>query len=254
MKNELTVTNNTMNRTLGMVTKAKESFETINALLKTGNPTALALVNEQRLNHQYQVGYILGSLKANLDCLPEDIAARQKMNGIPLNLLIKMKVDEFCLDVRETAHPEEMTLYTGYEEKYRRLSELICGFGYNMSFIEDRFERFFPKGTHMFVLGFAVGNSETFHEIAAQAAVSTDYTDPKTQDIWKNWMYFLKRDVHEYRLDGAYLFMYHGGWNPTSDKSIPYGNNCRKVNMNVYDLLRARSEASFTEEPFDVEF
>lgn len=254
--NELTISNsnNAMERVSRMASKAKESFDLIEALKATNNPTALALVNEQSLNHQYEVGYVYGSLKANLDCLPDEIANRQRVNGIPLNLLIKMKVDEFVLDVREASHASEMTNYTDYAGKYRRLSELICGFGYNMSFIEDRFESFFPKGSHRFVLGFAIGYSETFHEIAAQACVPTDFTDPKTQDIWKNWEYFLKRDVHEYHIDGAYLFMYHGGFNCSDDPDIPYGNNSRVVNKDVYETLKARSASSFVTKPFNLSF
>lgn len=253
MKNELTISNtpNSMSRVYTMAAKAKESFDIVEALNATGNKTALALIDEQKRNQQFQVGYVFGSLKANLDCLPEEIAARQKMNGIPLDFLIKMKVDEFVLDVREVSHAQELTGYTDYEGKYRRLSECICGFGYNMSFIEERFESFFPNGIHRFVLGFAVGYSETFHEIAAQACIKTEFTDPKTQDIWRNWEFFLKRDVHEYRLDGNYLFMYHGGFNCTGDSSIPYGNNSHYVNKDVYETLKSRKSSDFVDKPFE---
>lgn len=253
MKNELTISNtpNSMSRVYTMAAKAKESFDIVEALSATGNKTALALTDEQKRNQQFQVGYVFGSLKANLDCLPEEIAARQKMNGIPLDFLIKMKVDEFVLNVREVSHAQEMTGYTDYEGKYRRLSECICGFGYNMSFIEERFESFFPNGIHRFVLGFAVGYSETFHEIAAQACIKTEFTDPKTQDIWRNWEFFLKRDVHEYRLDGNYLFMYHGGFNCTGDSSIPYGNNSHYVNKDVYETLKSRKSSDFVDKPFE---
>lgn len=253
MKNELTISNtpNSMSRVYTMAAIAKESFDIVEALTATGNKTALALINEQKLNQQFQVGYVFGSLKANFDCLPDEIAARQKMNGIPLNLLIKMKVDEFVLDVREVSHAQEMTGYTDYEGKYRRLSECICGFGYNMSFIEERFESFFPNGIHRFVLGFAVGYSKTFHEIAAQACIKTELTDPKTQDIWRNWEFFLKRDVHEYRLDGNYLFMYHGGFNCTGDSSIPFGNNSHYVNKDVYEALKSRESSDFVDKPFE---
>lgn len=253
MKNELTISNtpNSMSRVYTMVAKAKESFDIVEALSATGNKTARALIDEQKRNQQFQVGYVFGSLKANLDCLPEEIAARQKMNGIPLDFLIKMKVDEFVLDVREVSRAQELTGYTDYARKYRSLSECICGFGYNMSFIEERFEGFFPNGIHRFVLGFAIGYSETFHEIAAQACIKTEFTDPKTQDIWRNWEYFLKRDVHEYRLDGNYLFMYHGGINVTKDSAIPFYNNSRYVNKDVYEALRSRKISDFVDKPFE---
>ena len=250
-KNEIAITPNTMSTVYNMAAKAKESSEIIEELTAIGSITAIALINEQKRNQQFQVGYVFGSLKANLDCLPDEIAARQKMNGIPLNLLIKMKVDEFVLDVREVSHAQEMTGYTDYEGKYRCLSECICGFGYNMSFIEERFESFFPNGIHRFVLGFAVGYSETFHEIAAQACIKTEFTDPKTQDIWRNWEFFLKRDVHEYHLDGNYLFMYHGGFNCTGDSSIPYGNNSHYVNKDVYETLKSRKSSDFVDKPFE---
>ena len=119
------------------------------------------------------------------------------------------------------------------------------------SFIEERFEGFFPNGIHRFVLGFAIGYSETFHEIAAQACIKTEFTDPKTQDIWRNWEYFLKRDVHEYRLDGNYLFMYHGGINVTKDSAIPFYNNSRYVNKDVYEALRSRKISDFVDKPFE---
>ena len=254
-KNELTVSRNTtLLRVSKMANDAKDTSEVIKNLAAMSNQTAAALIGEQYLNHQYQIGYVYGALKANLDCLPDAIASRQKINGIPLDLAIKMQVDTFVLDVREASRASDMTIATKYDEKYRRLSELICGFGYNMYFIEDRFEEFFPKGSHMFVLGFATGYSETFHEIAAQAGITTDTTDPKTQDIWRNHPYFLERDAHEYRLDGPYLYMYHGGWNCTDDKTIPYGNNCRVVNNGVYDVLKARDISEFEDRPFDLHF
>jgi len=256
MMNQLTISNNEngMFRGALMASKAKDTFEIIEALTATGNKTAIALIAEQEKIQKYQVGYVFGSLKANLDCLPDEIASRQKMNGIPLDLMIKMKVDEYVLDVRETIKVNEMTVAEDYMAKYRRLSECICGFGYNMSFIEDRFESFFPKGMHMFVLGFAVGYSETFHEIAANANIPTEYTDPKSQDIWKNWQYFLKRDVHEYRIDGRYLFMYHGGFNCSGDECIPFGNNTRNVNENVYELLKARRPSEFVDRSFTFKY
>ena len=168
-KNELSVSRNTtLLRVSKMANDAKDTSEVIKNLAAMSNQTAAALIGEQYLNHQYQIGYVYGALKANLDCLPDAIASRQKINGIPLDLAIKMQVDTFVLDVREASRASDMTIATKYDEKYRRLSELICGFGYNMYFIEDRFEEFFPKGSHMFVLGFATGYSETFHEIAAQ--------------------------------------------------------------------------------------
>lgn len=252
--NEITISKNTMENTASMAVKVRESFEIIEALSDIGNETAKMLISEQATIQKYQIGYVLGSLKGNLDCLPDEVASKQKMNGIPLDFLIKMKVDQHVLDVREAANVGDMTHEVEYHRKYRRLSELICGFGYNMQFIEERFESFFPNGMHMFVLGFAVGYSETFHEIAAKAGISTEHTDPKTQDIWKNWPYFLDREVHEYRIDGEYLFMYHGGHNCSGNGSIPARNNCHYVNKGVYNALKVRKDSMFIEKFFDLNF
>ena len=67
----------------------------------------------------------------------------------------------------------------------------------------------------------------------------------------RNWEYFLKRDVHEYRLDGNYLFMYHGGINVTKDSAIPFYNNSRYVNKDVYEALRSRKISDFVDKPFE---
>lgn len=251
--NELTISNgaNSMERAKEMAAKVQKTKCTIETLSKMNNRTANALVGKQVLLYKYQMGYVLGSFKANLDCLPDDIAEKQMFCGVSLKFLIKMKVDEFVLDIRETLKPCEMTAETEYFRKYRRLSECICGFGYNMSFIEERFEQFFPDGMHLFVLGFAEGYSETFHEIAGIAKIDTQHTDPKTQDIWRNWEFFLKRDCEEYRLDGKYLFMYHGGYNGTGDPSIPCRNNEKIMNEGVYAALKARNATDFVNQQFD---
>jgi len=175
------------------------------------------------------------------------------MNGIPLNCLIKMKVDEQVLDIREALKTSDMTRETSYFPKYRRLSSIICGFGYNMSFIEERFQQFFPNGMHLFVLGFAEGYSDTLHMIAMDVGIEMDKTDPKTQDIWKNWPFFLKRECDSYRIDGNYLFMYHGGYNCSGDPSIPCGNNEKVVNSDVYEKLKARKATGFSTSSFDFE-
>ena len=93
-KNEIAITPNTMSTVYNMAAKAKESSEIIEKLTAIGSITAIALINEQKRNQQFQLGYVLGGLKANLDCLPDKIASHQKINGIPINLLIKMNVDE----------------------------------------------------------------------------------------------------------------------------------------------------------------
>lgn len=246
MKNELTISKgNSATRITDMAAKATETQSIIDALSATNNKTAQALVKEQKLNHLYQLGYILGCMKADYDCMPDELAAQQKFNGIPVNLLVKMKIDEMVLDAREEAHADDFTRETEYSRKYRRLCEMICGYGYNMSFIEDRFERFYPNGSHKVVEGFATGYSETFHDICNVYGIETATTDPKTQDIWKNFEFFTKREVHEYTLEGLYHYMYNGGVNCSGNPNVPYGSNMRMVNEGVYQKLKARSACEF---------
>lgn len=235
--------------------KSREISETITALsfiTIKNNATLSALFSEQKKQLKYQLGCTLGLLKAYIDTLPPKLAEKQKLNGISMNLLIKLKVDEEVLNQRE--HAPNFTFETDYWRCYRRLSELICGYGYNMYFNQDRFEEFYPDGMHLFVSGFAGGYSCGFHTIAADSGIETTTTQTVKQDIWKNWPYFLKHDVTEYRLDGKYLYMYHGGINCSGDPDIPYGNNVHFVNSDVYEKLQSRQEGDFVTHTFDFPF
>lgn len=235
---ELIVRKNTMARVAEIASQAKETKNTLDALTAFENKTAQTLVHAIRDKYLHEMGYVMGGLKANLDTMPEEIASTLVINSIPLNLMIKMKVDEFVLDQREKHKITWLSCDSDYSRQYRYLSEMICGYGYNMYFINERFEAYFPAGIHHFVEGFANGYSETFHEIAEKCGINTEHTNPKEQDIWRNWQYFICRDCVEYRIDGKYLFMYHGGWCP-EDPTIPYRNNEKIVNENVYELIRA---------------
>ena len=150
-------------------------------------------------------------------------------------------VDHLIREARERLGAAEFTQATGHA-KYRRLSEVVCGYGYSMRFSEERFAKFYPGETRWLVAGFAEGYSTAFHSIATEAGLYTDQTLPVGQDIWKNWAYFLEPDCREYRLDGKYLFMYHGGIN-CSDTAAPYGDNQKNVNAGVYKALQARDLA-----------
>ena len=98
-------------------------------------------------------------------------------------------------------------------------------------------------------------DNTSIREIAAASGVETITTNPKTQDIWRNWEFFLKHDCHEYRLDGSYLYMYHGGANCSSDPNVPYGNNVKLVNKGVYQKLKARRiDSNFSNKEFDFGF
>lgn len=147
----------------------------------------------------------------------------------------------------------EMTSETSYMAKYRRLSEMICGYGYNMYFLEDRFKEFFP-GVHTIVLGFAEAYSEYFHKLASVMGIQTVTTSPKTQDIWKNWMYFLDSKTTKYSLEGTYLYMYHGGWNCSGNPNIPYKDNQKVVNKGTYAVMRDRNPKEFEKAQFDFTF
>lgn len=240
------------------VKKSKDIAETICGLSKLENPnnaTLVALLNEQVANQKFQLGYVLGLMKAYYDTLPPVVAEKQKINNIPVELLIKLKVDAEVLDNREKIkNVVDFTHETDYWARYRRLSETICGFGYNMHFIPERFKMFYPNGMHKFVSGFAEGYSNGFHTIAEESGIKTEKTNPIEQDIWKNWEYFLTHESHEYRLNGKYLFMYHGGATTRDHLDAPYGNNVKIVNENVYEALRNRAAEDFIPHNFCFNF
>lgn len=212
------------------------------------NTTTEALIHEQVGLNAFQLGYILGQLLAWFDTLPDELAKTQKLADLPVDILVKLKIDELVLKNLDDYH-QKVTSYKEYWERYRRLSETICGYGYNMYFIEDRYHSYFPNGSHHVVDGFANGYSTGFHTICEESGVTVERTHPIHQDIWKNWPFFVDPGCHEYRLDGKFLFMYHGGWNCTPDHDIPYGNNVKMVNEGIYQALKNRA-CDF--EPFNI--
>ncbi len=236
------------------VSKIREIQGTINALnsidLK-GNRTLSDMLAEQESHLRYQRGYTLGLLKALIDTLPPQIAEEQKFANVPLSTLIKLKIDDEVLNKLEVTHPPfAPDANASYWSNYRRYSELICGYGYNMTFLQSRFEECYPAGIHNFVSGFAAAYSTAFHVIAAESGLRTEWTEPTGQDIWKNWLFFHRHEVSEYRLDGSYLFMCHGGFNYTGDKSIRYQDNVRVVNTDVYEKLQRRPLSDFSPHEF----
>lgn len=230
------------------------------AQLDQDNPTVQALLKNEHEQNLFNKGHLLGYLKAWIDTLPEELAAKQLISGIPVNMLIKLKVDEEVLNILEKHYPrgfwKTVTSETEYRSKYRRLCEMICGYGYNMYFIEERFKEMFPCGMDRFVEGFARGYSESLEIIAAgYQYTSVERTDPKTQDIWKNWQFFLKHDCDTYTIDGEYFFMYHGGYN-CSNEPAPYGSEkaCRQVNKGLYAALKNRNPDDFESFNFSYTF
>lgn len=230
------------------------------AQLDQNNATVQAFLKNEHEKNLYNKGHLLGYMKAWIDTLPEKLAAKQLISGIPVNMLIKLKVDEEVLNILEKYYPRgfwtTVTCETEYRKKYRRLCEMICGYGYNMYFIEKRFKEMFPDGMDRFVEGFAYGYSESLSTIAAgYECYQAGETDPKTQDIWKNWQFFLTHDCDTYTLEGEYFFMYHGGYN-CSQKPAPYGseNACRQVNKGLYEALKNRNPYDFESCDFNYSF
>lgn len=238
-------TQNSENRLATAISEANETLSTIQALLATQNETARSIAANETLKHKYQIGRIYGTLKAYLDCMPDKIASNQKINGIPLNFWIKMKVDEHVLDILEKTKGYVYAHFNSVDHKgiYEKLPYQI--FTYSFTYNEKKFKDCFPNNTHEFVLGFSESYSEVFHEIAAFKQIETDCTDPKMQDIWRNWEYFFKRDVSDYRIDGEFLLLKDG----------PYATSVYKfMNKDVYENIRSYDDSEFTETAFDFKF
>lgn len=252
---ELMVSKNETSELRSRIEKYQDSVKVKNALENITIPSESieAMKAQQDGTCKYNMGAILGTLKAFNDTLPEEIAAMQRINNVPLDMLIKVKIDQIVTEQRKKNRPMEMTSETSYMAKYRRLSEMICGYGYNMYFIEDRFKEFFPR-VHTIVLGFAEAYSEYFHKLASVMGIQTVTTSPKTQDIWKNWMYFLDSKTTKYSLEGTYLYMYHGGWNCSGNPNIPYKDNQKVVNKGTYAMMRGRNPEEFEKAQFDFTF
>lgn len=258
MKNEIVISNKTsafkaqLAESLEMMAEYNRTIDALKQVPLKGNETLARMIAEQAEFAREQLGYTLGLIKANLDSLPVKVAMQQRINEIPVDVMIKMKVDHEVLEQREKLGTNDMTPAKEYDKKYRRLSELICGYGYNCSFIPERFREFYPKGMHRFVRGFANGYSSALHTIAEEEGIKMQRTDPVTQDIWKNYPYFLDHGCREYSLEGKYLFMYHGGWNCSGNPHTPYGNNVQMINQNLYQKLQARDVSEFTSTEFDM--
>lgn len=252
---ELMVSKNETSELRSRIEKYQDSVKVKNALenLTIPSESIEAMKAQQEGTCKYNLGAILGTLKAFNDTLPQEAAEMQRINGVPLDMMIKFKIDHIVREERKKNRPLEMTSETSYMPKYRRLSEMICGYGYNMYFLEDRFKEFFP-GVHTIVLGFAEAYSEYFHKLASVMGIQTVTTSPKTQDIWKNWMYFLDSKTTKYSLEGTYLYMYHGGWNCSGNPNIPYKDNQKVVNKGTYAVMRDRNPKEFEKAQFDFTF
>lgn len=184
----------------------------------------------------YQVGYMLGETKASLDLLPQDVAHEQTLNDIKLDLWIRFQVNEFVTNKLMSIYPQDR--YEIFEERYRKLSNIIYGSYYDPEFNLKVLETYFPSGIHKFVFGFTAGYSNKFHALAESAGVTTTVTNVLTQDVWRNWDYFLNPFQFQYRLDGKYLVTYSGDASDMPEYDPNCGSNFIVVNDGVYAALQ----------------
>ncbi len=245
------------NEVVAMVKEAsgnvRKSKDFINALLsyQLDSETFQCLLKCEENKKVKNFGYLLGVLKANVDTLPDKFADETSINGVSLDTFIKEAVDEKVFFPRQELKINLISL-TDYWETYKSMSEIICGFGYTMTFSEERYFQFFPGQIGHFVSGFAGGYSDAFHAIATEANIKTTRTHPLHQDIWKNWMFFLKPDCFYYRLDGKYMFLYGSGYNSSGNRNVEIPDNEKNVNSEVYEELQNRSDDAFV--TFDLNY
>lgn len=227
------------------ITRMKATAE---ALEKMPNETAKELLKHTERQIVVAKSRYLGMLKAWYDVMPEDIQETLKVHHIPLNMLIKMKIDQMVYDELLKCRPvPELVSGFGFYERdsymgnYRRFREMICGCGYNCSFIEERFREGFCGNTSYAVEGFARGYSELISLLAQGDEHYTHKSDPKEEDIWKNWKYFLKNDCVDYSIEGTYIPMYNGGA-PVSFKfqRCRSGFCTEERNTGLYESLRKK--------------
>lgn len=186
--------------------------------------------DEKKAEVVRQLAYTLGLLKANLDSLPTELATEQIFNNLPLKEFIKKKVNQHV----------DKQIKADYWTFYRNSSEEVCGFGRSLSFDHDKFKEIFPGNIHHFVSGFARGYSNGLHLIAESQGIGIIKTDPITQDIWKNWQFFLDPQCTEYSLEGTYIFPYYNGYNWSGKANIPYGDNIQDTNLKLYSEIRKK--------------
>ncbi len=92
---------------------------------------------------------MLGETKASLDLLPQDVAHEQTLNDIKLDLWIRFQVNEFVTNKLMSIYPQDR--YEIFEERYRKLSNIIYGSYYDPEFNLKVLETYFPSGIHKFV-------------------------------------------------------------------------------------------------------
>lgn len=208
------------------------------------------ILEKEKWQFSYCRGSYLGALKCLMDTLPPRVAKRQQIDGVPIDIFIKLKVDENVLDVLERDYPSG--IMTGYfakgivkcakdpvnpEHIYIKLLNVICGYKYGGTFRENFFTELFPKGTGYFVKGFAESYHKTFKELCDSNNKYLDNTTP-VEDLLKNWPYWFTRTTSAYRLDGTYI-------NQKMEESL-------SINLGLYEMFQERPEADFDGLSIDV--
>ena len=149
--------------------------------------TTIGAMEDYKSIQRHQNGYLLGLLKANYDTLPEIAKKQTKFDGVPIDLLIKLKVDENIIHNPEASLTEAM---------YNRCSIFV-----------EEWENLFADGTHNFVLGFAEGYAFGFHNILEHEELEILLKPNPILDIWYNVYYFYentnysipcKTDIYEF--------------------------------------------------------
>ena len=72
--------------------KSNDKAEIIKALSNLKSDTISYEIAKYQLEHQYYAGYVYGSLLANYDILPDEIAKKENYLGVPLSRFIKNRV------------------------------------------------------------------------------------------------------------------------------------------------------------------
>ena len=232
--------------------KANELTQIIQKISELDSDKSRSVIKDQKFEQLFAIGYFYGSLKANFDCLPDSIAQRQQIQGIPLAMFIKETIREQVISVRKHHKVDNFVNFgEDYLNAYRNLSGRFCGYGSNLELNKREFHMFFPSLSYRFVEGFVKGYSETLHEMAIQADVILFQTDPLLQDLWKNFPYLVNPDTMDYSLAGYYLFPYVGYF---EDQPGVYERIGFSINNTAYKELKSRDVYLFKNRDFDIFF
>ena len=207
------------------------------------------ILEKEKWQFSYCRGSYLGALKCLMDTLPPRVAKRQQVSGVPIDIFVKLKVDENVLDILEQHSP----IMRGYFYKgivecaknctdswhiYIKLLNVVLGYKYGGGFRKEAFSELFPKGTGYFVKGFAESYRKTLEEVCRLNGKYLANTTTPIEDLLKNWQYFFTRKCSVYKLDGKYI-------NQNTERE-------ELLNPSLYQALQERLEADFDGLTIDV--